>query len=247
MANTNTFREIGICFGISKASAWRIVERTSVWLISIGHEFIKWPNTSEAFANMAKVEATKKFPFVIGCIDSTHIKINAPHHSEEAYFNRKHYYSLILQAVCDANGLFIDVCVGEPGSLHDCRVLRRSQLYSTASLPSKFLNGSFILGDSAYPNLNWLVSPFKDNGSLSSAQRQFNVMHSQARIVIEDAFGRMKTRFRRLLHFMEQQRTPAITNLIMCACILHNICCSQNDEIDNEFTQNVYSSEDIFL
>ncbi|KAJ8909746.1 hypothetical protein NQ315_014015 [Exocentrus adspersus] len=54
-------------------------------------------------------------------------------------------------------------------------------------------------GDSAYPNIQWLIAPFKDTGNLSADQKYFNFKHSSARIVVEHAYGLLKGRFRRLL------------------------------------------------
>ncbi|KAJ8914013.1 hypothetical protein NQ315_012036 [Exocentrus adspersus] len=49
--------------------------------------------------------------------------------NQEAYCNRKGYHSIILQAICDDKKRFIDIYCGEPGSLHDARVLKRSNVY----------------------------------------------------------------------------------------------------------------------
>lgn len=45
------------------------------------------------------------------------------------YCNRKKSYSIILQAVVTSDMRFTNIYCGEPGSLHDARVLRRSSLY----------------------------------------------------------------------------------------------------------------------
>ncbi|XP_067629448.1 putative nuclease HARBI1 isoform X2 [Eurosta solidaginis] len=202
MANTNTFREIANLFNMSKTSAWSILRRVVEWLLSIGHEYIQWPSASKVQDNMRKFKATKNIPNVVGCIDCSHIKIKTPVSNNKAYFNRKHFYSLQLQAVVDADKMFINVFAGEPGSLHDSRILRRSSLYerATGDMESTFPFNSFLLGDSAYGNSQWLISPFLDNGCLTPAQRQFNFIHSSTRIVVENAYGLLKTRFRRLLH-----------------------------------------------
>jgi len=55
---------------------------------------------------------------VIGCIDGTHIRINAPKQNKNSYVNRKGYHSLLLQGICDHEMLFTDVYCGEVGSMH---------------------------------------------------------------------------------------------------------------------------------
>lgn len=88
---------------------------------------------------------------------------------------------------------FIDIFCGEPGSLHDSRLIRKSALYRKGM--NNFLGKHFLLGDSAYPCLNWLIPPFKDNGHLTQNQKRFNYKHSSSRVQIENAFGLLKGRF----------------------------------------------------
>ena len=45
----------------------------------------------------------------------------------------------------------------------------------------------------------WLVKPFNFNSSLTAKQKHFNYRLSRARIVVENAFGRLKARWRRLM------------------------------------------------
>lgn len=143
-------------------------------------------------------------------------------------------YSVALQGSVTADRRFIDVFVGEPGSLHDARVLRRSELYRRATINKNawFPNGTFLIADSAYPSNSWIVPVYKNYGNLTAQQRRFNYIISSGRVVVEHAFGLLKGRFRRLLHFTEHRQIGFVANLIVCACILHNICIDQNDEFD---------------
>ena len=68
-----------------------------------------------------------RIPNIAGAVDGTHVPIKAPKTRHEDYFNRKHFYSYILQGVVDSTGLFLSVSTGYPGSLHDARVLRLSR------------------------------------------------------------------------------------------------------------------------
>lgn len=76
---------------------------------------------------------------------------------------------------------FINVYCGEPGSLHDARVLRRSSLYNTANESKEMLfpQNTFIIGDSAYPSLSGLVLPFRDNGHLTNRENLIICFHQQ--------------------------------------------------------------------
>jgi hypothetical protein len=49
------------------------------------------------------------FPQIIGAIDGCHVAINRPKEDGNSYFNRKKFYSVVLQAVCKADRSFIDI------------------------------------------------------------------------------------------------------------------------------------------
>ena len=56
---------------------------------------------------------------------------------------------------------------------------------------------SLITGDSAYPLSKFLMKPFAHNTAVSPQQKAFNYTLSCSRIVVENAFGRLKARWRR--------------------------------------------------
>ncbi|XP_055904676.1 uncharacterized protein LOC129940385 [Eupeodes corollae] len=236
ISNTVTFRQLANLFGVTKSSSWVVVNRVCKWLVSKGQDYIKWPQGNAVTENCRKFEEKKRIPGVLGAIDCTHITIVAPKIDKVCYYNRKHKFTIILQAVVDADKKFIDISCGEPGSLHDSRVLRRSQLFKKALSHTNqlFPANSFIFGDSAYAASNWLVPPYKDNGRLTEQQRTFNYVHSATRIVVEHAFGLLKGRFRRLLKFTEQRDIRSVTNLVVSACILHNLCIAMGDTYNDE-------------
>ena len=69
---------------------------------------------------------------MVGAIDGTHIPIIKPDNSPSDYFNRKGFYSIIMQAVVDSSGIFLDAYIAWPGKVHDARVLANSTLYKRA-------------------------------------------------------------------------------------------------------------------
>jgi len=95
-----------------------------------------------------------------------------------------------------------------------------------------FSDKTFLLGESAYPSLPWLVPPFQDNGHLTPQQVEFNYIHSSTRMAIERAFGQLKGRFRRIKFFTEYRDLPFVINTVIAACILHNYCIEKNDIYD---------------
>ena len=136
---------------------------------------------------------------MIGAIDGSHIPIKAPRECPEN-INRKDFHSILLQACCDHEMFFTNCYCGWPGSVHDSRVLRNSDIFYSASNRHDdfFPNNSHLLGDTAYPLQTWIMTPYKDNGHLTEQQKTYNHLHCSTRMVIERAFALLKGRFRRL-------------------------------------------------
>lgn len=160
------------------------------------------------------------FPGVIGAIDGCHIEIKAPKHNAIDYYNRKAFHSMILQGVCNHQMIFTDIFVGMPGRVHDARVFRQSPLYEHLQQDAFISTNMHLIGDTAYPLLKTVMVPFRDNGHLTAAQHQYNNKLSKCRSKVEEAFGRLKCKWRRLKYLdMDIQNIPfAIT----AACVLHN-------------------------
>ena len=95
----------------------------------------------------------------------------------------------MFSGVCREDRSFIDIFVGYPGRVHDARVFGASKLYSQGA---QMCGKHVLLGDSAYPLLGYLLTPFKENQIISGAMRRYNTVHSVARTTIEQAFGLLK-------------------------------------------------------
>jgi hypothetical protein len=156
-------------FGISQPSVSRIVRKVVRALNRFQNHFIKFPSNNELPIIKQGFFRYRSFPNVIGIIDCSQIRIQAPIH-EEVFVNRKGYHSLNCQFVTDHNSLIRNVVSKWPGSTHDSRILRMSalyQLFNSGNPP----NG-FILGDSGYPNTQWLLTPILR--PTSEAEHRYN-------------------------------------------------------------------------
>ena len=107
-----------------------------------------------------------------GAIDGTYIPIIAPREDTVDYFSRYQQHDMIVQGAVDGTGKFIDAVGGFPGSAHDARVLRNSNIYQEAEqgniLQALRVDidgndiGPYLVGDSAYPLTPWLIKPFPE-------------------------------------------------------------------------------------
>lgn len=79
-----------------------------------------------------------------------------------------------------------------------------------------------IIGDPAYPLLEWLIKGYTKSARLTSEEESFNVYLNSDRVCVEIAFGRLKARWRRLLKRIDVHYTY-VPHIVSAACILHNI------------------------
>jgi hypothetical protein len=74
------------------------------------------------------------------------------YHVNLKYVNRNFLHSLQLQAVCLSDMTFTHITTGHPGSVHDARVLRQSDLWDNGLLVCNMTY--HIIADGAYPLRN---------------------------------------------------------------------------------------------
>ena len=91
-----------------------------------------------------------------------------------------------------------------------------------------------IIGDSAYPLSNYLITPYRvRKQNMTVQEKKFNTHLASKRAVIEWAFGLLGVRFPRLMKL----KVYSIEKRIQCvvaACVLHNWCIMEDDDEDFE-------------
>ncbi|KAK4879410.1 hypothetical protein RN001_007556 [Aquatica leii] len=96
-----------------------------------------------------------------------------------------------------------------------------------------------LLGDSRYPNLNYLITPLLQ--PMIAAESLFNQSHIRTRNVIERPFGVWKRRFPCLALGL-RVKLETTQNIIVATAILHNIAIDRNDVlpvVDPEIQQAI--------
>ncbi|XP_037501349.1 uncharacterized protein LOC119375240 [Rhipicephalus sanguineus] len=144
----------------------------------------------------------------------------------------KAMYSMILLALVDHRYRFRYVSVGSPGRCHGSYVYQRSLLENAVQghlfrRPLLTISGiavpPLILCDQAFPLTANLIKPFSHRAQLSNEQRLFNYNLSKARRIVENAFGRLKARFRFIMKGMECDLDTSRLAIRAC-CVLNNVC-----------------------
>lgn len=242
LSTGSDFRTVGHLFGVSKSTVCLVVKEVCSCIVTVLlPKYICMPSGSHLKKVVDGFDRDHGFPQCCGAVDGTHIPIVSPQECPADYYNRKGWHSILMQGTVDNIGRFIDVYVGWPGRVHDARVFANSSLYSKgqshALLPNwtRQLGPSsrdvplVLLGDPAYPLLEWLMKAFPDTGHLTPQQRYYNYRLSKARVVVEHAYGRLKGRWRCLMKRLDID-VMDVPELVLACCVLHNVCIMHGED-----------------
>ena len=227
LATGSTYREVAASIrrGISKESVMRCVRLfTEAVVTEIFHDVVRFPRSHAELQQLADAfEARSLLPGIVGCIDGSHIRLDGcvRKKKQEYYRNRKGFCSMVLHAVVDPRGLFMDTHIGVTGRMGDSRILETSPFYNNAmGIFGKF--GFAIYGDAAYPLLPWLLTGFRNRAKCTRDQLKFNNQGSRARVIVECAFGKLKSQWKCLAGGL-RTATPRDWKHTTAACVaLHN-------------------------
>ncbi|CAC5404755.1 unnamed protein product [Mytilus coruscus] len=231
-ANTECYRSIASRFDVNDSTVMKSVDGIVSAMVKDKNKLIRWPKAEQLRRNENGFRAFQGMPGVVGAIDGTHIAIPGPNQHHENNINRKGFHSTVAQVVCDHEMKFMSVNTGWPGSVHDARVFRNSKIgkriINKTILPDEF----HLVGDAAYPLSQNLMTPFKDFGTLTREQQRYNFVQSSTLMVVEGSIGQLKGRFRKLK--MLDCTLPKSTDSVTFCCILHNICITEGDILNDE-------------
>lgn len=226
---TSSFQQlIGDSTNVHKSTVCRIIKKVTRQISAIlKPQYIRFPDHREV--NKVKLDffEIRGFPGVIGCIDCTHVRIQNPGGPDaERFRNRKGFFSINVQAVCNAQLKIVNIVARWHGSVHD------STIFNDCALKVQLENGDFapgyLLGDSGYPCRSYLLTPLLNPQTVS--QRAYNVAHIATRNSIERCFGVLKKRFPCLAMGM-RLNIPTVLSVIIACATLHNLAIELADEV----------------
>ncbi|XP_036336216.1 putative nuclease HARBI1 [Rhagoletis pomonella] len=216
---------VGDFCGVSVSTASRAVKEVSFALAALYKDFIQLP--SDPTQTVAEFFQIAKFPKVIGVIDCTHVRVQSPGGGNaEIFRNRKGYFSINVQAMCNANLMFLDLVVRWPGSAHDYNIFRNSRL--KFCMEEGHFSNYFILGDSGYKQTHYLMTPLMNPSN--APERLYNESQIRTRNSIERCFGVWKRRFPVLSIGLRISINSTMAVIVACG-VLHNIAVLSKDPL----------------
>ena len=162
------------------------------------------------------------------------MQIKKPYEFGDTYYCYKHFMAFIFLGCVDALGIFTHVNAGRPGSVSDSYTYRHSQLHEKFS-SGEWLNHTprqiegcnvkpYLVADSAFPLATCanMMKCYEDT-TLPDWKQSFNHSLIRTRWAVEQAFGRLKGRWKIVDKCNLNGPVFARRVAIVC-CALHNVC-----------------------
>lgn len=147
---------------------------------------------------------------------------------------------IMVQALVDSEGRFLDISAGWPSSFNPNSVLKQTRLFANVEESKDVLNGpkielydgnlmpQYILGDSYYPCLPWLFTPYlsrneSEGMELGSVEKEYNEVHKRAMGCLRTAFARVKGNWQLLNRSWKEESAEFLPFIITSACALNNL------------------------
>lgn len=143
----------------------------------------------------------------------------------ELFRNRKGYFLINVQAVCNADVEITNIVTRWPGSVHDSTIFLNSRL--RANFEANMYRNGILLGDSGYPLRQYLLTPILNPER--PAEALYNEAHIRTRNSVERLYGVWKRRFP-ILALGMRYKLPRIMTIIVATAVLHNIARRNRDQ-----------------
>ncbi|KAL2621148.1 hypothetical protein R1flu_001353 [Riccia fluitans] len=243
LASGDSLTTLGELFGVGESTVSKVIWKFVNSMEKRARHHMAWPEGPELERVKCGFEVDHGLPNCCGVVDVTHILMELPGtESSVDWFDREQNYSMLMQVVVDMDMRIRDLFTGWPGSITDSRLLRNSGFFALSENGER-LNGEprmvqgiqvreYIIGDSGYPLLPWLINPYTTAGS-SPTSDFFNLKHASTKSVVEDALGRLKGAWKILHKVLWRPDIRKLPSIILVCCLLHNIMIEAGEEIED--------------
>ncbi|KAJ1206667.1 hypothetical protein NDU88_002069 [Pleurodeles waltl] len=221
LASGSFKKTMAIASGMSQPMFSNMLSRVLSALLKHMQSYVGFPQVEDFPTVKGDFYALGHIPNIIGAIDGTHVALVPPRRSEQVCRNRKSYHSMNVQMVCLADQYISHVNAKFPVSVDDAYILWNSSIPYVMGQRQR--HRVWLLGDSGYPNLSWLLNPVRN--PRTRAEERYNEAHGRTRRIIERTFGLLKARFR-CLHMTGGSlfySPKKVCQIIVACCMLHNL------------------------
>lgn len=142
--------------------------------------------------------------------------------------------------------------VGSPGRCNDSTIYEDSNLKKYLDRcplldeMSKNISGVdvpiLLIGDSAFRLSKNVMKPYPFQVDEEIKKKNFNYVLSKSRRVVENAFGHLKARFRRIGKGIDNRFNNS-SSIIKACCVLHNFLNENNDGINSQWLKENFNNQ----
>lgn len=221
------------------------IENTLTSVLKLSSILIKLPQEDYEFQNIglsfASISGHTAFASIVGAIDTWKIKINDDYKIDKEYCisklestNSDEIFldlvpsSLHFQAICNHEGLIIDLDVDFSQNMSNAEVLRHSPIYCQKLYPPR---NYFIAGNNDLPCILRPISiltpyPLPMN---SAGEAHFNSYHARLTGVTKKVFTNIYQRWRKLFSHPLNLSEILSSRVVQACAIIHNVCVLYED------------------
>ncbi|GAB2235059.1 hypothetical protein Droror1_Dr00004338 [Drosera rotundifolia] len=253
LSSGDSLLNIGDAFGLNHSTVsqltWRFVELMEKRALHHLH----WPSEEGMTDIKSKFEKFRGFPNCCGAIDTTHIAmcLALAEPTTKVWFDRERNHSMLLQAIVDPDMKFRDIVTGWPGKMSDSLVLESSTFFQMCEKGKRLCGkkvelldgsevGEYIVGDSGFPLLPWLITPYTGKDLEDDSKAEFNRRHFATRMVAQRALTRLKEMWKIMDGVMWRPDKHKLPRIVLVCCLLHNIVIDLEDDIQDEMTLSLH-------
>lgn len=212
-----------------------------------GISHLQWPESeSEMESVKSKFEKIAGLPNCCGAIDTTHVLmcLSTVDRSTKVWCDREKNQTMTFQGIVDSDLRFRDIVAGWPGSMTDESIHKKSTFFEKCQSGER-LNGKrrvlsegneieeYIVGNSGFPLLPWMITPYKGKRICDSEVR-FNQKVIQTQMVAQKALGKLKQNWKIIQGVMWRPDKSRVPLIVLACCILHNILIDMEDEVQEK-------------
>ena len=235
MAHGEEYHELASSYRVGTSTVHSIIHEILPIVCSLASKEIVFPTEVSSLVETVRgFELLSGLPGCCGAIDGTFMHINKPVEFGDAYYCYKQYPALLIFACVTSRGLITYVKTGIPGAVGDASSYNTSKLkenidsgHCLAGMRVKVENTKiplFLVGDAAFSFSTRLMKCYAvPAAQQTNEQKAFNYALIRTRRVVENAFGRLKARWRILVSNFIRDADFA-GHVSLAACVLHNIC-----------------------
>ncbi|XP_050380697.1 protein ALP1-like [Argentina anserina] len=250
LAHGATYKAVGRRFGMDSAAACRAFYAVCK---SVNDQLA---NLFEFRSDMARIVAGFRWISLPNCcgvlgfarfgVDSEMLGPNA---------------ALLVQALVDSEGRFLDVSAGWPSTVKPEAIFRQSKLYLGVEESRELLNGpahelgdgialpQYILGESCFPLLPWLLTPYvrsnEEEESFGASEKAFNAVHSRAVGLVGTAFARVRARWGLLSREWKEECREFLPFVVVTGCLLNNFLMKCSEPLPDVNAESLRKEEGV--